>query len=238
MVGNSPSTVTPDMTTENHSGTTDREQFRITSVEEADPATVRAMEGKLPLTASVANLLPESLIRCYTDDEEYPEGGKVWEFWPDFECKACNRSSTLGSVCYEFKPSVGDGIDKDNLGIQFAWDGIRPACQHCGSGLSDRMIERYRPARWKQPLLHSMGVVRGCPNTHEPLLEAYDHDPVGFVKATAEELQEVDGIGRAFSRGLVIKKHGLYSDVAPEPNAEWDKTQEHKARRKRFGLSG
>lgn len=191
----------------------------VVSLEQANPETLREEEDNLNLTDSVAALLPESLIRRYGPNvnDEYPEG-RVWEFWPEFECRACRKGKA--SVVYEYEPGVSDEIDKDKLGIQFAWEGMRPVCQRCGSGLADRTIERYRPARWKQPLLHAMMSVGGLSMQHDPLFEKYDHAPVEFITASEKELQEVDGIGEVFAENLVIKKYSHFPKVALEPTDE------------------
>ena len=214
------------MPPEHASGTTDAEhERRIESTEDATPEAIREVEATLSLTASVADLLPEELVRRYGGGDEYPDG-KVWELWPAFECRACRKGSI--SVNYECEPMTKrDEDDEDELGIQFTWDEMRPVCQRCGSGLTNRTVERHRPARWKQPLIHGMVAVQGLSNRHEPLFEAFDHDPVRFVRSTADELAEVEGIGKAFARTLVVKNHHHYPEVAPEPDAEWEQTKEH-----------
>jgi hypothetical protein len=199
------------------------------------PGSLRERAADLPLTASHAALLPESLVwrkdvfvGTPNDDELKP----VKEIWPGYECRACGAD--LGEVAYEPAPGFEGEVPDRYDTIQFVWDGRRPACNRCGSGLSDRRIEQCRPPRWQQPII---GILYGVPRlseTHDPLMDAFEYDPVRFVRATADDLLAIEGIGQTFARKIVVKKHGSFGDRAPRPAPDWPELHAEAKREARF----
>jgi hypothetical protein len=199
------------------------------------PDSLRERAADLPLTASHAALLPESLVwrkDVFVGTPNDDEPKSVKEIWPEFDCLACGAD--LGEVAYEpapgFEAEVPDRYDT----IQYVWDGRRPACNRCGSGLSDRRINQCRPPRWQQPII---GILYGVPRlseTHDPLMETFDHDPIAFVEAEMDELRAIEGIGQTFARKIVVKKHESFGDRAPRPGAEWPELHAEAKREARF----
>jgi hypothetical protein len=198
------------------------------------PESLRERAADLPLTASHAALLPESLVWRYDiysgipDDDPAP----VKETWPGFECVACGIDR--GEVSYEPAPSFEGEVPDRYDTIQFVWDGRRPTCRRCGSGLSDQRVEQARPPRWQQPII---GILCGVPRlseTHDPLMDAFEYDPMGFVQAEMDELRAIEGIGQTFARKIVVKKHGSFGDLAPRPGADWPELHAEAKREARF----
>jgi hypothetical protein len=205
-----------------------------TDLDSISPDSLREQAADLPLTASHAALLPESLVwrkDIYSgipDDEPVP----VKEIWPGFECRACGAD--LGEVAYEPAPGFEGEVPDRYDTIQFVWDGRRPVCNRCGSGLSDQRIEQCRPPHWQQPII---GILCGVPRlleTHDPLMDAFDHDPVAFVRADIDDLRAIDGIGQRYGRKIVVKKHTAFGDLAPHPDAEWPELHAEAKRQARF----
>jgi hypothetical protein len=203
--------------------------------ESITPESLREQAADLPLTASHAALLPELLAgrkSISTNGIPDSEPPAVKEVWPAFECRACGAD--LGEVAYEPSPNFADGVDEYHDTIQFVWEGRRPVCNRCGSGLTARTIERYRPPRWQQPII---GILRGIPRlseTHGPLMETFECDPVAFVRAEMDELRTIEGIGETFARKIVVKKHGSFGDRAPRPGADWPELHAEAKREARF----
>jgi hypothetical protein len=197
------------------------------------PVSLRERAADLPLTASHAALLPESLVwrkDIYSgipDDEPAP----AKEIWPGFECLACGATR---EVAYEPAPGFADGVPDRYDTIQFVWEGRRPACNRCGSGLSDQRIEQARPPRWQQPII---GILCGVPRlseTHGPLMDTFDHDPMGFVRADIDALRAIEGIGQRFARQIVVKKHTAFGDLAPRADSAWPELHAEAKREARF----
>jgi hypothetical protein len=199
-----------------------------------DPESLRELAGELPLIESHAALLPESLVwRKSFSNNGIPddEPAAVKEVWPAFECRACGATR---EVAYEPAPSFADGVDDRHDTIQFVWEGRRPVCNRCGSGLADQTIERYRPPRWQQPII---GLLVGIPRlseTHDPLMETFEYDPVAFVCAEMDELRTIEGVGQTFARKIVVKKHECFGDRAPRPEVEWPELHAEAKRQARF----
>jgi hypothetical protein len=192
-----------------------------TDLDSIEPEPLRERAANLPLTTSHAALLPESLVwRKSFSNNGIPddEPADVKEIWPTFECRACGATR---EVAYEPAPNFADGVDDRHDTIQFVWEGRRSVCNRCGSGLTDRTIKRYRPPRWQQPIIGLLVGVPRLSETHAPLMETFDHDPIAFVRAEMDELRAIEGIGRTFARKIVVKKHGSFGDRAPRPGAEW-----------------
>lgn len=198
------------------------------------PESLRKRASDLPVTASHAALLPEPLVWRKTvfsgisDDEPAP----VKEIWPGFECRSCGAD--LGEVAYEPAPGFDGEVTDRYDTIQFIWDGRRPACNRCGSGLSDQRIEHARPPRWQQPVI---GILCGVPRlseTHAPLMDAFEHDPMRFVRAEVDKLRAIDGIGQRFARKIMVKKRAAFGDNAPRSGAEWPELHAQAKQEARF----
>jgi hypothetical protein len=198
------------------------------------PESLRERAADLPLTASHAALLPELLVgrkSISTNGVPDDEAAAVKEVWPAFECRACGATR---EVAYEPAPNFADGMDEYHDTIQFVWEGRRPVCNRCGSGLSDRTIKRYRPPRWQQPII---GLLVGVPHlseTHDPLMDTFEYDPVGFIRADMDELRTIEGIGQRFARQIIVKKYTAFGDRAPRPGAEWPELHAEAKREARF----
>jgi hypothetical protein len=206
-----------------------------TDLDSITPESLRERAAGLPLTASHAALLPESLVwrkDVYSGTVLDNEPKPAKEIWPGFECRACGAD--LGEVAYEPAPGFEGEVPDRYDTIQFVWEGRRPACNRCGSGLSDQRIEQHRPPRWQQPII---GVLVGVPRlseTHDPLMDVFEYDPVAFVRAEMDELRAIEGVGQTFARKIVVKKHECFGDRAPRPEAEWPELHAEAKRQVRF----
>jgi hypothetical protein len=206
-----------------------------TDLDSITPESLRERAADLPLTASHAALLPESLVwrkDVYSGTVLDNEPKPAKEIWPGFECRACGAD--LGEVAYEPAPGFEGEVPDRYDTIQFVWEGRRPACNRCGSGLSDQRIEQHRPPRWQQPII---GVLVGVPRlseTHDPLMDVFEYDPVAFVRAEMDELRAIEGVGQTFARKIVVKKHECFGDRAPRPEAEWPELHAEAKRQVRF----
>jgi hypothetical protein len=202
--------------------------------ESIDSDSLHERAAALPLTASHAALLPESLTwRKSVSANGIPdsEPPAVKEGWPTFECRACGATR---EVAYEPAPNFADGVDDRHDTIQFVWEGRRPVCNRCGSGLTDRTIKRYRPPRWQQPIIGLLVGVPRLSETHAPLMDAFDHDPMVFVRAEMDELRAIEGIGQRFARQIVVKKHTAFGDLAARPAPDWSELHAEAKREARF----
>ncbi len=197
------------------------------------PESLREQVADLPLTASHAALFPESLVWRKTvysgipDDEPAP----TKEIWPRFECRACGATR---EIAYEPAPGFEGEVPDRYDTIQFVWNGRRPVCNRCGSGLSDQRIERSRPPRWQQPII---GVLCGVPylsETHDPLMDTFEYDPMRFIRADRDDLRAIDGIGERFARQIIVKKHAAFGELAPCPDPEWPELHAQAKREARF----